>query len=858
MTIIVHNERVFTSPNVTYPPTNFEDGSKLMPARLSLPELRWPRSAYPEYPQLAFCLARPDWSGPLLDRLDLTYGTAPVEKINGSYHMKVSLQQSWISLESALLWMGRTLLLDARAQNRALLGLDFVEFRLPSTYGYGSAYDNDHDCRRSIVRSRNAFIPLMALCSYAIAVYHADGGLSWRHSFPDWAQALVARGAGHDWVSDILSSQLADFSWEGHRVGVVIDPRQRQLWWNHVAVFIKAKVPLWVYWGKVGELHAGLQCPPAIASWQPSNEAIQRTVLRGSSRREPPIQDHSGQLPGEDIADFLCRRERENSGITDSDGERVVRIQRTAHSEKHLPPGNSSSAALVFEWLPCEYPEWPYYLVRTRVPRSMVQTVWCGYASSQMRYDAYHNEWDLCEALDASATREDEGEGEYHGEFTGGLDVQPSVCQDATRLAPARHRRDDDGHFKAWTYAENVFGALYQRMGLLATEDSDMQHWASTNRTDKQLAKLLGVVTEALPVDIAKDASLEPLVVIQPSEKAKKVLCAFANALLLADSTFKKSREVLCDIAGPPRAEETVIAKDIWDLNPEDSRTLRKTEAVVIEVEEVAVEGNVPLADDVSTSTTRRYVVGVRSSAPSDAESGGLRLVVEDPSVAVQLLRVKGLGRNIQEIGAFLADNVGAPFRVRDKTRIPSPYLCRPATPLLGWVKEGFRFNEGNYEHYEHVRNRALQRGLSSLALRAGGIIWRLAKEMESVSGEMRWYDDMEEGEHLTEEEEDMICGMYKVYTGRGGMQTEDASWWPKQSVWLKGGLSAGQWTDDCETWFRTWRHQIVHGRGQPKNANTWKKALKYYKKDTEVLRERVRTAAKRYLDAEGTPTAVC
>ena len=66
--------------------------------------------------------------------------------------------------------------------------------------------------------------------------------------------------------------------------------------------------------------------------------------------------------------------------------------------------------------------------------------------------------------------------------------------------------------------------------------------------------------------------------------------------------------------------------------------------------------------------------------------------------------------------------------------------------------------------------------------------------------------------------------------TGRGS-QTEDVSWWPKHSAWVKGGGYSGIWTPFQEQWFQRRLKGIYDGNVLPRNAKEWKVALKTEKK---------------------------
>jgi hypothetical protein len=86
------------------------------------------------------------------------------------------------------------------------------------------------------------------------------------------------------------------------------------------------------------------------------------------------------------------------------------------------------------------------------------------------------------------------------------------------------------------------------------------------------------------------------------------------------------------------------------------------------------------------------------------------------------------------------------------------------------------------------------------------------------LSGDYYWDDD------LSADEEQIICGVYKISTGplassychplanillgqreptNQGQQTADVSWWPKQSTWEGCGLSVKYWSSDDEVWFQ-------------------------------------------------------
>ncbi|KAG7440413.1 uncharacterized protein BT62DRAFT_626628 [Guyanagaster necrorhizus] len=112
-------------------------------------------------------------------------------------------------------------------------------------------------------------------------------------------------------------------------------------------------------------------------------------------------------------------------------------------------------------------------------------------------------------------------------------------------------------------------------------------------------------------------------------------------------------------------------------------------------------------------------------------------------------------------------------------------------------------------------------------ALKHGGLIWRLAMEeapeeyvisspspkvtkigtcFRTTEGELLW------NEMLTEDQIDVICGVYKVVEREEdlhpkddcrGKLTERVSWAPKNTSWRGCGLDVGFWSPDAESWYQ-------------------------------------------------------
>jgi hypothetical protein len=106
------------------------------------------------------------------------------------------------------------------------------------------------------------------------------------------------------------------------------------------------------------------------------------------------------------------------------------------------------------------------------------------------------------------------------------------------------------------------------------------------------------------------------------------------------------------------------------------------------------------------------------------------------------------------------------------------------------------------------------------------------------------WDDD------LSEQELDLICGVYKVFTGQysfsyfqadflniflGKGSPADNSWWPKANVWKNSGLNVGYWSPACGHFYQKRLEKIIRGEADLKNSSDWRSALKN-RKQTRLL----------------------
>ncbi|KAF8869102.1 hypothetical protein BD779DRAFT_1458293, partial [Infundibulicybe gibba] len=159
----------------------------------------------------------------------------------------------------------------------------------------------------------------------------------------------------------------------------------------------------------------------------------------------------------------------------------------------------------------------------------------------------------------------------------------------------------------------------------------------------------------------------------------------------------------------------------------------------------------------------------------------------------------------------------------------------------LGRRERGFVATREDYVAYEQLRSQLLRGRAGAAAMKAGGIVWRLAKDvvrirdvLDGPSSRADWAGqsvDSERGMHLVDDaldstELELICGVYRIETGHR-VQVGEASWWPQQKTWRGSGVYHGQWTADNEAWFQSRLEKIRLEEAVPMKPGAWKELLR-------------------------------
>ncbi|THG94145.1 hypothetical protein EW026_g7268 [Hermanssonia centrifuga] len=235
-------------------------------------------------------------------------------------------------------------------------------------------------------------------------------------------------------------------------------------------------------------------------------------------------------------------------------------------------------------------------------------------------------------------------------------------------------------------------------------------------------------------------------------------------------------------------------------------------------------------------------------------------LVVEDPTTVSEVLR-RGWGPSKLDVARGLLQR-GIPFR----TLLPvDQHVPKPSVPQLniqlGHHPYDYQPTPGDYTSYEGQRDTLLGRErVCRAALMKGGIVWRLAMEMFGVESVLFGPKDVEAAlyrvilhdggsyvdDDLTQDELDVVCGVYKVTTKNNLNAHSASSWWPKSSTWLDSGFDFGYWTPQNELWFCRRRREIRAGQAKLKTTKEWKAQLKGEKVLSRQLISKIRELSSR------------
>jgi hypothetical protein len=233
---------------------------------------------------------------------------------------------------------------------------------------------------------------------------------------------------------------------------------------------------------------------------------------------------------------------------------------------------------------------------------------------------------------------------------------------------------------------------------------------------------------------------------------------------------------------------------------------------------------------------------------PSSRSRDSSHWYVATPSSTAVLLVFRKRFLTMHEIATAFLD-LGIPFHtVVERMQVDAPlppYRYRPRG--LDSRPMGFKPSNLDYLAYVQSREEVFRSPRARVLRLRGGIIGRLALEVvpnvavldgpsfcDDIIG--RTENTVFVDDFITENDLDIVSGVYRVSATRHGTSSEDLSWWPKHGTWMRSGLFADQWTPDAESFYTRRVNAMEQKNWLLKNATSWKESLKYDRLQMEPL----------------------
>jgi hypothetical protein len=398
------------------------------------PSRLWvPRRASQAYPHLAFILR--DEIIPSCDLFNCLQ-VIVVDKSNhqaggiGEHCFGLSRDHclQWKLLEKKLRFAANGLLYFAKKNNGIQFVKSFKPFPdscLPSAWRYDEDYPTRHKAVQVLHQSFAGYQWLMALISYGIILARTAND---NPQHPRWAIYLQDDCKLDPlFVDAIKASPLNNFTRK--RVGAfVLETSIDPSWASHIPYMEQGFCPIYIHWhgpnswsGPFEKVMAKYRPTPKIASnpWSavrphspcPSISSSCNTYDRPTSSLATTVDDnvvdifhnddddydedwpsggHSGQLPGESMDTFFARRKLGNSRrlalMTEQEHQSVIDRERNASIR-----GFSGGSGRVYVWLPNRISGW---IKRVWVAAAVAQEAYSNYNKDTRQFDAVTNSWD--------------------------------------------------------------------------------------------------------------------------------------------------------------------------------------------------------------------------------------------------------------------------------------------------------------------------------------------------------------------------------------------------------------------------------------------------------------------------------
>jgi hypothetical protein len=762
---------IWSSPNVSslrYPIPVYD---MEIPSDVRLRDLRQPRWLSNTYPFIAFWPKSVDFNGPIFSRLDICDRTISVEKA-GPFHYQLhsNIINSWSRLERALEGLAKFLL--SKGRHKAELGL----LPFPRDCGYMSKHREPDFVYHCAYKSRDAFVALSTVCSFAIA------NLMDKHDHLRdealWVKECRLQGVHPQWLEDLQRSFICNFT-PGFRVGAYVNG-YLSTWASHFPAFKTGSVPLLIWWGHEpypirdvlmkGYLPTGEEVEKAkfayrtlpipqprenhnysYNDYEPNDGFTTGTPSANEGLPPDPVPGSHQQL-GETLQGFLDRVRQELAEYTATAEihECIARIeaeQRADNERQDSALSEPTVGSAIYEWKRVV----GGHELRTFVPRQEWKTRWSFSSPATRWFHGLMNEWSI--KVDNSIPNSNPATiFDHHNNLIGEREPQSSIGpapvqatsdgQSSTVILP---RSFDTTTHSAEVYAEDVSG-LY---GDLVTETKVVSH-----SLKDILHKRYGFMAE---VPYRTDVRMKEYKSV--ANESNNILSALNRIGLKEfheDVLAQAGMDLYNFVAG--NGSVPVAFPPLWDVAPTFKDQIIRNHSKL---------GYNKVDEGI-------HLIGIRTKA---FEAQWYLILIPDASTVLQVFREDDMGV-LATVRSLL--DWGIPFNtVRCVDKKPKKSKRMDEKNIgLGYCDKHQCFDRQEYAAYEKMKQDILKKGQGQAARMAGGILWRLAQDIVgekavtrgpltsvsvdgSVVGSMKKFQLVDDA--LSSSEKDIICGVYFV-----------------------------------------------------------------------------------------------
>jgi hypothetical protein len=726
---------------------------------------------------------------PLFDRLDIEEHNVPIYSPRpGAWCLDPRLVTEWVTLERNLRAVAYAML-DVY---RGSLPRFFEFWPFPKRYGYELQYSCRLHVKIIAIRSRNAFVPLMAAVSLMFLLLRDQESIL--NGF-QWRDKVIGKTNIHpQWLTALEDSAAGDLSVE--RIGGIVSEQDCEFK-GILRLFCQVPLDLYICWGAITDRPE--RTHPFLTPLVPSRSeismlrssvAVQRRLMtsRGSpsagchllpltsgaplsgqstspqnslasnsgfssqppaTNSFPPVERYSGQKAGEHWCSFFDRRQEWNDlkAAKETPEQQKSRLQRLENAAKGNVPGKRGARIYIWE-------DTNGFRVRRAAHRNDYESVWDDYSSNQRRYDPFRDEWDLCSEFgDSDVPVHDDG---IEASDVDDSDIAPPSILLPEDSIPADH---NEGEYSSAADLTRVYdwqgSCSYENYQFLDTIEERAYFRFGFDKIGEVAAPTKSIKWSMVREILGNGRWLDflPVTIANPQAGVQNTLCSFFG-YMSASNTVSDMCPELYDLCHPDEHLQRIFAN------------VRVRCAVLGETLYYLIR---PKAYEKVEETA--YELGLISAAATVEilrHEWGPDLV----SIAWQLLH-RGIAFN-----TFIHANAGQPAR-----------LIIPRYSGLGYRPVNYQPTIHDYQSYECKRNHFLRSPRGRAALLAGGLIARLARDV--VNFDDVCYGPSDEfyrdgfclkdekylsfalwDDYLTEDEQDMICGVYKVDTGKSSTLT--------------------------------------------------------------------------------------